>query len=133
MGGCITTLQSVKGTSLFPELYEWNDAILFLETPETKPEPMYFRYWIRDLGCMGVLEKINGIIVGKPYDECYYTEYKHILLQVLNQEFQLYDLPVLYNLNFGHTAPMIILPYGALAEIDCIEKKFSIVSQAVKA
>ena len=35
------------------------------------------------------------------------------------------DLPIMYNMNFGHTVPMMIIPYGALAEIDC-NNKFSI-------
>jgi muramoyltetrapeptide carboxypeptidase LdcA involved in peptidoglycan recycling len=29
------------------------------------------------------------------------------------------DLPVLSGLDFGHTQPMLTLPFGALAEIDC--------------
>ncbi|GMG96502.1 hypothetical protein EN5CB1_13280 [Tepidimicrobium xylanilyticum] len=32
----------------------------------------------------------------------------------------------MYNVNFGHTAPMFILPYGVEAEIDCDNKKFRI-------
>ncbi len=62
--------------------------------------------------------KSKGIIFGKPKDEMYYEEYKHEILQVM-KEHNLEDLPILYNLNFGHTEPKFILPYGALAEIDC--------------
>lgn len=36
------------------------------------------------------------------------------------------------NMNFGHTAPMMILPYGAMAEINCDENKFSILESGVK-
>ena len=60
----------------------------------------------------------KGIIFGKPKDEQYYEEYKHEILLVM-KEHHLEDLPVLYNLNFGHTEPKFILPYGAMAEIDC--------------
>lgn len=41
-------------------------------------------------------------------------------------ELGLADLPVLYNVNFGHTEPMCVLPYGVQAEIDCDNKRFSI-------
>jgi len=34
--------------------------------------------------------------------------------------------------NFGHTAPMITIPYGAKAEIDCEEKGFSIIESGVR-
>ena len=41
------------------------------------------------------------------------------------------DTPVLYNVNFGHTEPMICLPYGALAEINCERAAFSILDSGV--
>jgi muramoyltetrapeptide carboxypeptidase LdcA involved in peptidoglycan recycling len=41
------------------------------------------------------------------------------------------DLPILYNMNFGHTEPKICLPYGAMAEINCDKSSFSILESAV--
>jgi muramoyltetrapeptide carboxypeptidase LdcA involved in peptidoglycan recycling len=38
----------------------------------------------------------------------------------------------MYNLNFGHTSPMFILPYGVEAEIDCDNKLFEINETGVK-
>ncbi|MBS5951275.1 MAG: hypothetical protein KIC47_13330 [Clostridium sp.] len=37
----------------------------------------------------------------------------------------------MYNMNFGHTAPMITIPYGALAEIDCDNNTFAILESGV--
>ena len=51
--------------------------------------------------------KSKGIIFGKPKDEMYYEEYKHEILHVM-KEYNLGDLPILYNLNFGHTEPKFI-------------------------
>jgi muramoyltetrapeptide carboxypeptidase LdcA involved in peptidoglycan recycling len=34
-------------------------------------------------------------------------------------------------MDFGHTSPMFILPYGLQAEIDCDNQQFSIVENAV--
>jgi hypothetical protein len=42
------------------------------------------------------------------------------------------DLPILYNLPFGHTSPICVMPYGATAEIDCKNAAFSIMESAVK-
>lgn len=39
-------------------------------------------------------------------------------------EFGREDMPVLYNGSFGHNEPKTILPYGAMAEIDCDNKSF---------
>jgi muramoyltetrapeptide carboxypeptidase LdcA involved in peptidoglycan recycling len=45
----------------------WNNSILFLETSEDKPTPTFFEYWFRNYGSQGILNRINGIIFGKPY------------------------------------------------------------------
>lgn len=41
------------------------------------------------------------------------------------------NIPILYNMNFGHTEPKCILPYGALAEINCDKATFSILESGV--
>lgn len=41
------------------------------------------------------------------------------------------SVPVLYGLNFGHSSPMTVLPYGAMAEIDCEHITFSILESGV--
>lgn len=48
------------------------------------------------------------------------------------REYNLEDLPILYNFNFGHTEPKFILPYGAMAEIDCENVSFSILESGVE-
>ncbi len=35
-------------------------------------------------------------------------------------------------MDFGHTVPQVILPYGALCEIDPVNKKVSILESAVE-
>ena len=130
IGGCIEVMEFIKGTVLFPELDKFDNSILFLETSEEKTQPSYIEYWMRNYGAMGVLQKINGIIFGKPADEAYYEEYKEAIRKVL-VEYHREDLPVLYNLSFGHCEPKICIPYGARAEINCQERSFSILEAAV--
>lgn len=131
IGGCIEVLEFAKGTELWPDTEYWNDSILFFETSEEKPEPDFIRYWLRNYAAQGILQKANGIIFGKPQDEKYYEEYKVEIRKVM-KEYSLEHLPILYNLNFGHTEPKFILPYGAMAEIDCEQKTFSIVESGVE-
>ena len=80
-----------------------------------------------------MLLKINqsDIWTSKPYNNKYYEEYKNVINKVIKDELNLKNLPIMYNMNFGHTAPMMIIPYGALAEIDCNNKKFSILEVGV--
>lgn len=124
-------LEFAKGTELWTESKYWENSILFFETSEDKPEPNLIKYWLRNYAAQGILQKANGIIFGKPQDEKYYEEYKEVILKVM-KEFDLEDLPILYNLNFGHTEPKFILPYGAMAEINCNKKTFTILENGVE-
>ncbi|WP_128894806.1 S66 family peptidase [Longirhabdus pacifica] len=130
LGGCIEVLEFAKGTVLWPEEKMWHDCILFFETSEEQPEPHCIRYWLRNYAAQGILQQANGMIFAKPQDERYVEEYKIEILSVM-REYDLQDLPILYNLNFGHTEPKCILPYGALAEIDCNQHTFSILESGV--
>ncbi|WP_026909210.1 S66 family peptidase [Paucisalibacillus globulus] len=131
IGGCIEVLEFAKGTIIWPDLSMFENSILFFETSEETPEPSMVRYWLRNYGAQGILEKVNGIIFAKPLDETYYEEYKKEILTVLT-EYQLTDLPVLYNMNFGHTEPKFILPYRRMAEINCDKKTFAIIDHGVE-
>ncbi|MED1203549.1 S66 peptidase family protein [Heyndrickxia acidicola] len=131
IGGCIEVLEFVKGTKLWPDKKYWENSILFFETSEEKPEPNLIKYWLRNYAVQGILQKANGIIFGKPLDEKFYDEYKEEIRKVM-KEFDLEDLPILYNLNFGHTEPKFILPYGAKAEINCDKKTFTILESGVE-
>ncbi|GGA83043.1 S66 family peptidase [Ornithinibacillus halotolerans] len=131
IGGCMEVLEFAKGTEIWPEDKCWENSILFFETSEEKPEPKYIKYWLRNYAAQGILQKVKGIIFGKPKDEMYYDEYKLVIQQVM-KEYELKDLPILYNLNFGHTEPKFILPYGAMAEINCDNRTFSILESGVE-
>lgn len=125
IGGCVEVISFLKGTALFPQIDCFDDAILFLETSEEFPPPWFVEHELRWYGTMGILNSINGIIWGKPMGEVNYNEYKEVIKKVLS-EFSCGGMPVLYNASFGHNEPKTILPYGALAEIDCNNMSFSI-------
>lgn len=131
IGGCIEVLEFAKQTILWPEQKYWEGSILFFETSEEKPAPDYVKYWLRNYAAQGILKAASGMVFAKPYDEAYYEEYKLAIVTVL-QEYGLTDLPVLYNLNFGHTEPKFILPYGATAQIDADRGIFAILESGVE-
>ena len=62
-----------------------------------------------------------------------FVEYDRVLRQVVVDECGLVDLPLITGMDFGHTDPMLVLPYGAQAENDCDRQRFSIVERAVAA
>lgn len=131
IGGCIEVLEFAKGTSLWPAEEYWKDSILFFETSEELPTPGQLEYWLRNYGTQGILQQAKGIIFGKPQNEKYYEEYKESI-RLIMKELSLDNLPILYNLNFGHTEPKFVLPYGANAEINCENVTFSILDSGVE-
>ncbi|MEB7383954.1 LD-carboxypeptidase [Staphylococcus xylosus] len=130
IGGNLETLVDIKDSELFPQLNDFEQAILFLETSEDMPKPDEFREMLFQLFEKGVFHKVNGIIFGKPFNNVYYEQYKDEILTFFNVK-PLKDLPILYNLSFGHNEPKHILPYGVEAQINCETKQFFITKNGV--
>lgn len=134
LGGCLEVLDWLRGTPFFPGKEKWHSAILFLDMSEESPSPTMVYQILRTFGAMGILENLSGIIVGRPYGEnSPDTIKKHndVILQVIRDELGLTKLPIITQMDFGHTEPVFVLPYGAQAEIDCDKQIFSIVENAV--
>ena len=131
LGGCLESLYDILTSTryedekdvcdrygLFPNIEEWKEKILFIETCEEKPIPEQYKKEIAILKEKGVFDVVSGVLVGKPQDEAYYDEYKNILVKVINNS----DLPIVYNVNFGHATPRCTLQYGAMARVDMKRK-----------
>ena len=117
LGGCLDVFPMISGTEIWPKKDEWKNKILLLETSEEKIPPRYVLWYMRNLGAQGILNNIQGIIIGKPQDEKYYEEYKEIYLKIL-KEFNCENLPIIYNVNIGHAFGTGVLPLGVEYEID---------------
>jgi len=134
MGGCLEVLDFLRGTDFWPESTAWQNAILFLETSEEAPPPNVLKYALRTYAAMGILKKLSGILFGRPGGELpleRFQEYDEVFYQVITEEEGLSQLPVITYMDFGHTDPMFVLPYGVKAEIDCETRRFAILESAV--
>ena len=134
VGGCLEVLEFLRGTDLWPGEDAWRDAILFLETSEEAPSPTTLLRTLRVYAAMGVLGNLSGILFAKPGGGIpvgRFDEYEEAILRVVVGEQGLTDLPIVTRMDFGHTDPMFVLPYGVEAEIDCEGERFSIVEGAV--
>lgn len=134
IGGCFEVLDWLRGTDYWPSLEQWQNAILFLESSEDAPSPSWVKYTLRTLAATGVLQRIRGILYARPGGQIAperFAEYDAVLLQVVRDEEGLNELPIISNMDFGHTDPMFVLPYGVLAEIDCEQQRFVILESAV--
>ena len=134
LGGCFEVLDWMRGTDFWPTLDEWQGTILFLETSEEGPSPAAFLRGLRSLAAIGIFQQLHGVIFGRPGGDIpieTFNEYDTVILQVVRNEQGISDLPIITNMDFGHTDPMFVLPYGIMAEINCEQRSFSILGNAV--
>lgn len=130
-GGCIEVLEFMKGTKFWPGDNFWDGKILFLETSEDKPTPDQVKWMLRNYGMQGIFDKISALLIGRPrdYSEEENKELNENIVKVVNTEFKNKNLPIITNMDFGHTDPQWILPLGIKAEIDCHKKEFKLIEK----
>lgn len=117
IGGCFESLDKLRGTRYFPQLDLFNEAILFIETSEVHLEPWSFEESLRAWTLMGIFDRIQGLIVGRPHDGIHQEAY-HLAIKKILKETDNLDLIVLVNVSFGHNEPKATLPYGIQATIE---------------
>lgn len=133
LGGCLEVLEMVKGTAWWPGQDAWRGAILFLETSEEAPTASYVRHCLRNYAATGRLDALAGMLVARAdpgSDDGYQDALEAAVLQVLAEAGRS-DMPVLAGLDFGHTQPMLTLPYGVQARIDCTTATLTLLESAV--
>ena len=114
IGGCLETISwHLKGSS---EWLDLSECILFLETSEEAPGPDAVDAYLTDLERLGVFDDISGLLMGRP--AFYEREDVGVLWEVVAQRTAAARIPVLANLDFGHTDPLLTLPMGADAHLD---------------
>ncbi|OQB27351.1 MAG: Microcin C7 self-immunity protein MccF [Chloroflexi bacterium ADurb.Bin180] len=134
IGGCFEVFDWLRGTEYWPDAAWWDGALLFLETSEEAPPPSLLGYTLRVYGAMGLLQRLGAILLARPGGEVApadFCKYDQVLLEVVSDELGLTNLPVVAGMDLGHTDPVFVLPYGTMAEVDCDQRRFSIVESAV--
>lgn len=130
LGGCLDVFIELLGTPLWPSLEEWRGKLLFLETSEMDM-PDYLLIWLlRNLAAQGLFDVIKGILVGKPARRSRHEAYKAAYRQVVGKEAAHPELPILYNLNFGHAEPIGVLPIGINCRLDADRKTLTLLEPA---
>ena len=132
LGGCIDVFVELLGTSLWPTLDEWRGKLLLIETSEDDMPETNLSWILRNLNAQGILQVLNGIVVGKPAFEDKLESYKEVYRKVVGFEAGLSDLPIIYNVNVGHAYPIGVFPLGLRYEIDCKNKKLTLLEPATE-
>ena len=133
-GGCLEAVdEMLRHGSEIPSLQQCEQIVLIMETSEEIPIADYVRRVFRALGERGILKRVQGILVGRPkawefnkqhttkQKALYRKEQRETILDIV----RVYNtsIPVVQNMNFGHTDPQIPMPYGNMVRIDTKNKK----------
>ena len=132
-GGCIDVLEIMKGTDFWPKKPFWIGKILFLETSEEKMPPSHVKWALRSYGMIGVFDSVVGLLIGRSrgYTEDEKKKLDEEIIDVVVTEFDRKDLPVVTNIDFGHTDPQFIMPLGVKMEINPLKKTLTLLESPV--
>ena len=113
-GGNLCTLNLLQGTPYIPSL---KDSILFIEDDEmTMPET-----FARDLtSLLQSAKEIKALIISRFQRVSNMTEEQ--LIFILDKHPILKNIPVLYDVDFGHTQPIFTFPIGGEVEVNTSAK-----------
>ncbi|MBM7767886.1 S66 family peptidase [Glutamicibacter nicotianae] len=123
IGGNLGTLRLLQGTEFMPSL---DGAVLFVED-DGAADIHEFARSLASLLQIPEAEKIRGLAIGRFQLESSIT--RSLLEQVIAKHPILQDLPVVANLDFGHTSPMFTIPIGGYATLstsdDAVQLRFA--------
>lgn len=132
IGGAIESLESLKGTSLFPSIEKWRGGIFFIDISEEMQDINLFKRMFRHYGVLGILQELSGIMVGKTMGlKEMQDKYEKAILDVIIEELSLKDLVIFSNMDFGHIRPIFTIPYGVKARLNTENASFSIIENSV--
>lgn len=109
LGANLCTFNLLQGTEYFPGL---QGSILFLEDDE---ESLFYSF-DRDLQSLIHLpdfERVKGIVIGRFQKASEMTN--EMLIKIIKSKKELDRIPVIANVDFGHTDPKITFPIGGEA------------------
>lgn len=129
-GGCFEVIvDRLLADVMLPDPAALDGTILALETSELIPHPGEVASYLQALGERGLLERFDGVLVGRPaarsHEEMYdhpaswREQYRDRQREAIEPIVTRYnpDAPIVFDLEFGHTYPTAPIPIGGQVEI----------------
>jgi len=111
IGGNQCTLNLLQGTEFMPDI---KDSILFLEDDDEAHVATIDRD-LQSIIHQPGFEKVRAIVFGRFQPTTKMT--RELLTQIVKSKKELNPLPVIANVDFGHTTPIITFPIGGTAKL----------------
>ena len=120
LGANLCTFNLFQGTEYMPSL---NNSILFLEDDETSKSFDFDRN-LQSLIHLPDFSEVKGIVIGRFQKESEITN--GLLTQIIKTKRELNNIPVLANVDFGHTSPIISFPVGGTCKVEATSESQSL-------
>ncbi len=111
LGANLCTFNLLQGTEYFPDL---QNSILFIEDDE-ESLPHTFDRDLQSLIHLHNFNGVRGIVIGRFQKASKMTN--ELLIKIIKTKKELEKLPVIANVDFGHTCPKITFPVGGEANL----------------
>ncbi len=116
-GGCLSNFVSLIGTPYLPRV---KGRILLLEDVNERPYRLDRLLWQCEQA--GVFRRISALLLGE-FPRCFMdAQEKDAFYRRWRERLACLDIPVLYDLPFGHAAAAQVLPLGVRAEVQAMEE-----------
>ncbi len=115
-GGNLCTLNLLQGTKYMPDI---KDSVLFIED-DAESLPHTFDRDLVSLIQQPDFNTVKAVVIGRFQNGSHMTN--DLLLQIINTKKELKNIPIIANVDFGHTNSMITYPIGGYVEIDSNKK-----------
>ncbi len=112
LGGNLCTFNLLQGTEYMPTFED--NTVLFLEDDE-ETNPHNFDRDLQSLIHLPNFNKVKGIVIGRFQKVSDVTD--ELLTKIIKTKHELKNIPVIANVDFGHTDPKITFPVGGVTEI----------------
>jgi muramoyltetrapeptide carboxypeptidase len=120
IGENLCTLNLLQGTEYFPKL---SNSILFIEDDYESKYGNFDRD-LQSLMHIPSFKNVKGLVIGRFQSASEISQ--EILSYIIKSKPKLNHMPIMANLDFGHTNPRITLPVGGTAKIDTSNQKIEI-------
>ena len=112
IGGNLCTLNLLQGTEFMPSLKE---NILFIED-NYEAKLHHFDRDLQSLIHLPDFKYVKGIVIGRFQKESKKSD--KLLIKIIKTKKELNKIPIIADVDFGHTYPMITFPVGGTARIN---------------
>ncbi len=136
-GGCLEIIDFQLRTNIYlPSLDSLKGNILYFETSEEMPSSGYVKRLLMCMGERGMLQQFSAIMVGRAKAESlgeHKTEDEKEVFRSAQREEIINamteynpEAPIIFDMDFGHTDPMFIVPHGGMIHIDGVNKTITV-------